>query len=79
MRRKVKLLPMPQAFRFENRWRVKKSSPKSGEVRDHSPQLTTMLSGLMKFKKNRICTLKKPTTFKTRTCHYVCCRFVVIC
>ena len=31
-----------QAFKFENRWRVKKSSPESGDVSDHSPQLTTM-------------------------------------
>ena len=54
-----------QAFRFENRWRVKKSSPKSGEVSDHSPQLTTMPNGLMKFQK-RICSWKKLTTFKAR-------------
>ena len=60
-----------QAFKFENRWRVKKSSPKSGDVSDHSPQLSTMPNWLMKF--------KKMTTSKARTYHCllpICCHLL---
>ena len=41
-----------QAFRFKNWWRVKKSSPQSGEASDHSPELNAMANWLMKIKKN---------------------------
>ena len=58
-----------QAFRFENQWRVKKSSPESGELSDHSPQLTTITDNAKRVNdiKKGICSLKKLTTSKART------------